>query len=159
MTDLSSNVGDDQIDTQSATQDATQDASLDAAQSSQSGQSKGAWASSPVLRMTVYAVAVVVVVALIYYFAVPRSLTTRLEKAGWFLFLSPTCPHCKRQLEVLGGHYSQSAQCSGGKTSGSPPIPCSKIGAFPTWYNTKSGETVKGMRSVSQLEEMLAHKK
>ena len=119
----------------------------------------GVWSSSPMLRAAVYAVAIIAVIVLIYYFVVPRSLTTRLENAGWFLFMSPTCPHCKRQLEVLGGSYSKSTQCSGGKSSNGSPIPCSKISAFPTWYNIKSGETVKGMRSVSQLEEMLAQKK
>ena len=114
--------------------------------------------SGRTLRIVLYTIAIVAVVVVIYYLMVPRKLTARLARAGWFLFTSPTCGHCKRQMEVLGGSYSKMAACQGAsQVSGAPaPKPCSGITAFPTWYNTKSGKTVQGMRTVSQLEEMLS---
>ena len=107
-------------------------------------------------RIVTYAVVIVLLAVGIYFLMTPRSLTARLQSAGWFVYLSPTCPHCKRQLEVLGGSYALSTQCGSPNPNPSAPVPCSEIKAFPTWYNTKSGKSVKGMRTVSQLEEMLS---
>jgi hypothetical protein len=124
--------------------------SYDADSSAYSGKPKK-WG-----RIIIYAVVVVLLAVGIYFLMTPRSLTARLQSAGWFVYLSPTCPHCKRQLEVLGGSYALSTQCGSPNPNQSAPIPCSEIKAFPTWYNTKTQKTVKGMRTVSQLEEMLS---
>jgi hypothetical protein len=114
-------------------------------------------------RVLVIAMAIVLVIILLCSVMAPRrgSLSHRLAKHGWVLFVRDGCGYCTKQMHELDGHYSAVVECApGGKLVKSdvpnPPFTCSQITGFPTWYSTKTKETKTGLQKKADLEKMLS---
>lgn len=118
--------------------------------------------SQSTIRILVAAIAIVLIIILLYYVMAPRhgGLGSKLAKHGWILYVRDGCGYCTKQLHELGGHYPKIVRCApGGKLVksdvSSPPLTCSQISGFPTWYSTKTKETKTGLQKTSDLEKML----
>ncbi len=77
------------------------------------------------------------------------SASSSLED-GWYLFYLPTCPHCVRQIQILGDEVSKvrMIDCS---TQGEL---CSRysIRGTPTWLKIQNGTEVDRLEGVQSLE-------
>lgn len=117
--------------------------------------------SQATMRVLVTAMAIVLIILLLYFIMAPRrSLSSRLARCGWVLYVRDGCGYCSRQMDILNGHYPKIVEC--GKdgtqvntTCANPPFQCSQVSGFPYWANTVTKETKVGLQKQGDLEKML----
>lgn len=68
-----------------------------------------------------------------------------LEKCGWEVYVSPSCPYCVRQKAILVEHFPNFKSMYTDKPAE----------VVPTWYNTKTKETKLGMQTLESLKNMV----
>lgn len=78
-----------------------------------------------------------------------RLLRSGLKRKGWKLYSKAGCPACDAQLDLLGGEYDPAVECADGAAD------CASIAVYPTWVNTKTGESRGGVQSYNELRKML----
>lgn len=67
-----------------------------------------------------------------------------LTKCGWEVYVSPTCPYCVRQKQILEHHFPTFKNIFTDKPAE----------VVPTWYNTKTHAKVLGMQTYDKLLSM-----
>jgi hypothetical protein len=108
----------------------------------------------------IFTAIIVVLVLIILYYLFRPHIATRLAKEGWVLYTMEDCVFCVKQLWELGSvTYPLHVKCGKNKKlkaayGTTPPIPCSKVTAFPFWYNAKTKETRTGLQTRSELRKM-----
>jgi hypothetical protein len=89
----------------------------------------------------------------------------RLERAGWHLYVSPTCPACRIQAENLRGPGATVASIAASHRNVHvcPGPGCSDIAAYPTWLKRTSdgrllrvegAQTAAWIRRMAQFESL-----
>lgn len=73
-----------------------------------------------------------------------------LGKCNWVVYTMEGCPWCTKQKEVLASNFPTFK----GIKVGSEELKSGPVAAFPTWYNTKTFETLSGFKSAEQLADM-----
>lgn len=112
------------------------------------------------LKVLIVAVALVLILVIIFCVRITDGLPMRLASQGWVLMTREGCPHCEHQLEVLGGTYPKVVRCGSdnalmGSTAGDISFGCGDVPGFPYWYNTDTQETKVGFQDQSELKSML----
>lgn len=67
-----------------------------------------------------------------------------LSKCGWEVIMSPSCPYCIRQKQILERHFPKFDKIFTDKPAE----------AVPTWVNTKTGKRIPGMQTYDRLLSM-----
>ena len=68
-----------------------------------------------------------------------------LTKCGWEVIVSPTCPWCIKQKEVLSKHFPLFKNIFTDKPAE----------AVPMWVNNKTGDTIPGFQTYEKLLNMI----
>jgi len=143
-----------------------------------SGDAAGAAAAAPASKSAgntgalVTAVLIfLVVVVIVYLMAAPQTLSAKLARQGWVLYVMPGCGYCKKQQRLLGTtRYPKKVVCVKRSPSGqaaialepstlaetNAPLLCSRVQAYPFWINQRTGEVRKGLQGPRALQSMLA---
>jgi glutaredoxin len=105
------------------------------------------------------ALIIILIILILAYWLIPKSLSKRLKNKGWWLYTMQGCHHCTREKKLLDYDFDDRiVECdgSGNKVKGSSaaPIACSNAKGFPFWINTKSGDTKVGYQNLAELELM-----
>ncbi len=74
----------------------------------------------------------------------PQDLTDPLTKCGWEVYVTPTCPYCIKQREILSQHFPTFKNIFTDRP----------VQAVPTWYNVNTKQSIPGMQSYEKLLEM-----
>lgn len=74
----------------------------------------------------------------------PKTEMDPLTKCGWEVIVSPTCPYCVRQKQILAHHFPTFKNIYDNKPAE----------VVPTWVNTKTGRKMPGMQTYEQLLAM-----
>ena len=117
------------------------------------------------MKMAMIAAIVVVVLFIIYRNMSPTNITDSddgvaegfkrshfgsteqmdpLTKCGWEVIVSPTCPYCVKQKQILSQHFPTFKNIHTDKPAE----------VVPTWHNTKTGKKVLGMQTYEELLAM-----
>jgi hypothetical protein len=109
--------------------------------------------------ITLIGIAAIIIMIIIIIYLIWTSfdmdLARRLSMAGWVLYLSDGCEFCKKQLNILKTHnYQPHIKCGVYSESMTPPIPCSEVTGFPTWYNVHTKEKRVGLQNLRELKTM-----
>lgn len=109
------------------------------------------------------ALLILLIILILAYWLIPKSLSKRLKNKGWWLYTREGCSHCVREKRLLDYDFDDRiVECdgSGNQISGSmyAPISCSsdQIMGFPFWINTRTGDTRVGYQNLAELEFMSA---
>lgn len=110
------------------------------------------------LMSTLLAVAIVLIILIMYYMFSPRSLARSLTRCGWTVYLLRSCGYCHRQMNHLEGFRRKIVCDSGNKVlsgyTDSPPVSCGSIRGYPYWYNTRTKESRTGYQDPAALSQM-----
>lgn len=104
------------------------------------------------------ALAVVLVVLVMYYMATPSAIATALERRGWVVYYRAGCGYCTAQKKALGP-YRLAVECDTSRRATSEyvgPLSCDspEIKGFPFWYNERTKESRLGLQSIAALKAM-----
>ncbi len=122
------------------------------------GAGKADWWKVPLLA----AALVILAIAIIWYIA-KDAIAKRLADKGWVLYVMPGCGACAKQEEVLGyygylvPHYpfSGAGEYLGDPKTMPPPVSGKAIKGYPTWYNTKTKQSIVGAQNEIALAKMV----
>lgn len=111
-------------------------------------------------RAVIIAVAIILILIMVYWAMMPQDMGDKLAARGWILYIRDGCSFCERQLTVLGGSYPKIVECTAaGKLvrsgCGNPPFACHRVSAFPHWWCSETKETRTGLQTLSQLQSMM----
>lgn len=117
--------------------------------------------SRKTLTAVLLAIAIVLILVILYHMVQPGRLAKSLAHRGWIVYYRPGCGYCTKQKQVLGGKFKNFIECDtkgnlvGGYTS-HPELPCNSpiIKGFPFWYNTRTKKFRTGLQDTSSLEKM-----
>jgi hypothetical protein len=104
------------------------------------------------------ALAVVLVVLVMYYMAAPSTVATALERRGWVVYYRAGCGYCTAQKKALGP-YRLAVECDTSRRATSEyvgPLSCDspEIKGFPFWYNERTKESRLGLQNITALKAM-----
>jgi hypothetical protein len=104
------------------------------------------------------AVAVVLIIVILYCMFSPHTLVRGLTRCGWTVYLLEDCTFCDKQMRLLNG-FRQYVLCGkDGKRRHSyaavPPKQCAEIKSYPFWFNVKTGESRVGYQDTAALQKM-----
>jgi len=107
------------------------------------------------------AIAIMLILVILYHMFLPRGLAKDLAHRGWIVYYRLGCRYCTKQKQILGGKFSKFIECDakgnqiGGYTS-HPELPCNSpiIKGFPFWYNTRTKKFRTGLQDISALKQM-----
>jgi hypothetical protein len=103
------------------------------------------------VKEAIICVLMMVLVVAIYRSMCMVSCIKQLVNSGWVLLSNTQCHFCTLQKHILGGKYPITFECDGGL----PDFVKGRIkAAFPTWYNTQTGETKVGVQEKRELQKM-----
>jgi hypothetical protein len=93
---------------------------------------------------------VIILVIIIWYFLLRKDSfesfdqVDPLTKCGWIVYVRSGCPWCTRQREILTSEFPSFK----GFVENGP------VQGVPTWYNTKTNQSVSGMQVADRLRQM-----
>jgi len=103
-----------------------------------------------VIGFIVIAVLIILLIALVYYAYVnSQGLGAALTRAGWTMWTQNGCPACVAQAGIIGPgsfKYVKKKSCLPGSNC--------PVDAFPTWVNSKTGESRTGVQGPLDLNAM-----
>lgn len=89
----------------------------------------------------------------------PNSLQAKLAEQKWIVYTASWCGFCKRQKEIIGSDYIYLTECDKDSNVKAPSdakfiLPCDSVHAYPTWFNTNTGQKLEGYQSEEQLNAL-----
>lgn len=89
-----------------------------------------------------------------------QTLGEQLDNNEWILFVQEGCPACITQKDLIANEITGLKIIDCGESAESANL-CyeTNITAIPTWYNTKSNESIVAILNVTQLNDMIESNK
>jgi hypothetical protein len=109
--------------------------------------------SGAIAKMLIVLIVVAIIAVIVYYIWYPKILVKELIKKHWILIIKEDNDDCDKQLDILDIEtYPYTVTCRG--VSSDSPL-CAGVKSFPTWYNKRTKNYIKGPLTKKQLVKLI----